>query len=150
MNGVGVRVSSLHHGTEPRERGAVTPPGVKASLIFIPIEDEGLRKWWLLASGIQTNVGSLTASCCVAGWSSVKHEAQPSSACVPPACSVARGSRRCPPAWDLLWVWGGLAQQGCQSCRILRSRSEVIWVWWRTFARGEQRSQLQVLSLCWR
>lgn len=28
-----------------------------------------------------------------------------------------------------------------KSCRILRSRSEVIWVWWRT---------LQVLSLCWR
>lgn len=155
MNGSGVRVSSPHHGTEPesvtaRGRRCRYSPRVKLSLSFIPIEDEGLQKRWLLASGVRSNVSSLPAFCCVAGISSVTHEAQPSSDCVPPACSVARGSRWCPPAWDLLWVWWFLAHQGCQSCRMLRSRSEVIWAWWRKFSRGEQRSQLQVLSLCWR
>lgn len=126
------------------------PTGVKMSLIFAQIEEEGLLKWWLLTSGIQSNVAALTAFCCLAGMSSATHEGQPSSACVPPACSVARGSRRCLPAWALLWVWWFLLHQGFQRCWILRSRNKVIWVGWGEFFHGEQRSQLQHLSLCWR
>lgn len=47
MNGSGVRVSSPHHGTEPRKSNSPVREvqfltRVKLSLSFIPIEDEGL------------------------------------------------------------------------------------------------------------